>query len=262
MAIPLRSIKYAAGENRTWGLNLGRSRRRSLEVSFWAGPLENRDRVSQAGRLVGLSVPPPEERLQLIPYGLSRAEQNEAPSWGGGADARYAVTSELALYATANLTRFELSLPEKRPFFIEGQELFRQRIQTRAQRNLGRSYLAGVVANRRLDGRDQGSASIDMNLFFTKTLGMTAQLAESYGLHGRGTLAFFVRPSYDSPTRHFHVRYTHLGDRFADNANVVGFIRDDDRREVDSALARTVWPNKGPVERLEYDSNYNAYWSQ
>ena len=37
-----------------------------------------------------------------------------------------------------------------------------------------------------------------------------------------------MRPSYDSPTGHFHVRYTHLGDRFADNANSVGFIRDDD----------------------------------
>lgn len=66
LKIPLASMKKV-----TWGLNLGR-RRRSLEVSFWAGPLENRDRVSQAGRLVGLDVKPPLDRFQLVPFGLSQ----------------------------------------------------------------------------------------------------------------------------------------------------------------------------------------------
>ena len=43
------------------------------------------------------------------------------------------------------------------------------------------------------------------------------------------------RPSYDSSTGHFHVRYSHLGNNFRDNVNDVGFIRDDNRRELDSA---------------------------
>ncbi len=321
LRIPLASMKYAAGEKVTWGINLGRSRRRSLEVSFWAGPLENRDRVSQAGRLVGLDVKPPLDRFQLVPFGLSRLEQGERGSWQAGGDARFALTSKLALYATlnpdfatieadretTNLTRFEISLPEKRQFFLEGQELFRQRIQTfysrriaditaggkllggagpwtlalidaeadpaggggrghftiaRAQRALGRSYVAGMVANRHRDGRSQGSAGLDANLFFTKTLGFTGQLIESYGPYAQGSLAFFLRPSYDSPTGHFHVRYTHLGERFQDNANAVGFVRDDDRREADSALSKIFWIKKGALEKLEYDSNYNAYWSQ
>jgi hypothetical protein len=119
-----------------------------------------------------------------------------------------------------------------------------------------------MVANRRRDGRDQGSASLDANLFFGKTVGLTGQLVESYGLHGAGSLAFFLRPSYDSPTGHFHVRYTHLGERFQENANAVGFIRDDDRREVDSAISKTFWLRKGALEKLAYGSNYNVYWSQ
>jgi hypothetical protein len=321
MRIPLASIKYAAGEQVTWGLNLGRSRRRSLEVSFWAGPLENRDRVSQAGTLVGLAVPPPLDRIQVVPYALSQLQEGEAGSWKAGGDVRYALTSELSLYGTVNpdfatieadqetinLTRFEISLPEKRQFFLEGQELFRQRIQTfysrriaditaggkllgqagpwtvalidaqadpsgeegkahytiaRAQRALGRSYVAGMVANRRRDGASQGSAGLDANLFFTKTFGMTAQVVESYGRYGRGSMAFFLRPSYDSPTGHFHLRYSHLGDRFRDNANVIGFIQDDDRRELDSAIEKTFWLKKGTVEKVSYDSNYKAYWSQ
>jgi len=321
ISIPLASIKYTAGNGVTWGLNLGRSRRRSLEVSFWAGPLENRDRVSQAGNLVGLTVPSPEQRLQIVPFGLSQFEEGEEGTWKVGGDARYAITSQLALYGTVNpdfaiieadeetinLTRFEISLTEKRQFFLEGQELFQQRIQTfysrriadidvgakllgqsgawtlalidteaqpaaggkdahfsvaRAQRALGRSYVAAMVANRRQGGGNQGSVGLDANLFFTKTLGMTAQLAESYGPHGGGSLAFFLRPAYDSPTGHFHLRYSHLGDRFQDNANAVGFIRDDDRRELDSAVEKTLWLNKGAVEKLAYDSNYNVYWSQ
>src|SRR5439155_632846 len=108
-----------------------------------------------------------------------------------------------------NLTRFELTLPEKRQFFLEGQEQFNQRFRTfysrriqdiaaggkllgkqgpwtmvllsaqskpiggggranytvaRAQRDLpGRSTLAIMGANRRLDGKDQGSVSSDTN---------------------------------------------------------------------------------------------------
>lgn len=321
LKIPLASMKYAGGEKVTWGLNLGRSRRRSLEVSFWAGPLENRDRVSQAGRMVGLNVKPPLDRFQLVPFGLSQLQDGERSSWKAGGDARYALTSRLALYATVNpdfatieadqetvnLTRFEISLREKRQFFLEGQELFRQRIQTfysrriaditaggkllgsagpwtlaliaaeaepasgggrghftvaRVQRALGRSYVAGMVANRHRDGKSHGSAGLDANLFFTKTLGFTGQLVESYGPYDEGSLAFFLRPSYDSPTGHFHVRYTHLGERFQDNANAIGFVRDDDRREADSALSKTFWIKKGALEKLEYDSNYNAYWSQ
>jgi hypothetical protein len=120
-----------------------------------------------------------------------------------------------------------------------------------------------MVADRdTVGGPRQGSASLDANLFFSKTLGMTAQAIQSYGPFRSGAEAFFLRPSYDTPTGHFHVRYTHLGDRFADNANVVGFIRDDNRREFDSAIEKTLWVRGGAVERLGYDSNSNIYWGQ
>ncbi|UCC48683.1 MAG: hypothetical protein JSV41_00455, partial [Gemmatimonadota bacterium] len=252
----------------------------------------------------------------------SRLQEDARSEWQAGGDLRYALTPELSAYLTAkpdfatieadqeqvNLTRFELQLPEKRPFFLEGAELYRQRIRTfysrriggvdaggqalgkagpwtlatlvvhgeavgdtasgtyamgRFQRDVfGSSNVALTLANRTLDGENRGSAGLDATLFFTKTLGMTAQLIESWGPYGRGTWGYFIRPAYDSPTGHFHVRYTHLGDRFADHVNAVGFIRDDDRRELDSALRRTLWVQNGAFERLEYGSNYNIYWSQ
>ncbi|GMR13181.1 MAG: hypothetical protein BMS9Abin29_1383 [Gemmatimonadota bacterium] len=321
MAIPLSSVRYSSGEGRTWGINVGRSRRQNLELSFWAGPLENRFRISQAGELSGLDLPTPQRRAQVIAYGVSRVQEGEETAWDGGADLRYQLSSELAFDGTVNpdfatieadqeqinLSRFELRLREKRPFFLEGSELFRQRIRTfytrrisdikgggkvmgkqgpwtlaflgagteeagsvtgaffgvgRVQRDLGRSSVGVTWAGREADGRSQGSVSVDATLFFTQTLGLTAQAVESYGQFGEGSTAFFIRPSFDSPTAHFHVRFTSLGARFADNANAVGFIRDDDRRELDSALEKTLWFETGFFERLSYESNYNIYWGQ
>ena len=322
-AIPLSSIKYAAGKDRTWGINFVQTRRRSLEVASWAGPLDAEGRVSQSGRLTGLDVDAPARRHQVIPYGLARVQEGAASEWQAGVDVRYALTPKTSVYATVNpdfatveadeeevnLTRFEVSLPEKRQFFLEGQELFNQRIRTfysrriseieaggkvlgkegpwtiallnaeseplsssggrgnytvgRLQRDVsGRSAVAAMVTNRRLEGVDQGAVSLDTNLFFTKTLGMTAQVVKSFGLFSHGTEGFFVRPAYDSPTGHFHVRYTHLGERLGDNLNAIGQVQDDNRREVDSAIEKTIWVRSGIFERVKYDSNYNVYWSQ
>ncbi len=322
IAIPLASLRYRGGDDQTWGINFGRSLRRSLEVSFWAGPLETSDlQVSRAGEVLGLQLPPRPRRGEVIAHGLSTLQRGESADWDAGLNVRIGITSRFTFDGTVNpdfatieadqeqvnLTRFELSLPEKRPFFLEGGELFRQRIRTfysrriadirggakligkrgpwtvaflgalsepadgeddalygvgRIQRDLGRSSLAVTWADRRIDGYGQGSVGMDATLFFTRTLGMTAQMVQSYGPFDRGTEAFFIRPSYDSNTGHFHVRYTQLGENFADNANVVGFIRDDNRRELDSAVEKIVWFGGGPLENFAYDSNYNIYWGK
>jgi hypothetical protein len=119
-----------------------------------------------------------------------------------------------------------------------------------------------MIANRALAAVNQGSAGVDANLFFSKTTGMTAQVVRSHGPWQRGGWGYFIRPAFDSPTGHFHVRYTDLGDRFADNANVMGFINDDNRRELDLAVEKTIWRKSGSLQRLGYDSNYNIYWGQ
>ncbi|MYH28327.1 MAG: carbohydrate binding family 9 domain-containing protein [Acidobacteria bacterium] len=322
IAIPLTSIQYRAGDDVTWGINFGRSRRRSLERTFWAGPVDYWARLSMAGTLVGLDVPRQSRRHQVIPYALSRAQERESPLGAVGLDVRYAVTPHLSAYGTVNpdfatieadqelvnLTRFEVSLAEKRQFFLEGGELFNQRIRTfysrriadiegggkllgkqgpwamhvlatradplaagssagyavaRVQRDVAaRSNVGVLLSNRTLDGRNQGSVGGDASLYFTENWGLTGQFVHSYGQYSRGAGAFFVRPSYDSATAHFHVGYTHLGDRLADNVNVVGFIVDDDRREVDAALNKTLWLPAGRVERIQYDSAYDVYWGQ
>ncbi|MCK4931342.1 MAG: carbohydrate binding family 9 domain-containing protein, partial [Candidatus Aminicenantes bacterium] len=68
IAISLTSIKYEPGENKTWGLSLGRSVPRILEHSFWTGPLESTQKVSQFGELTGLELAAVLKKSQIIPH--------------------------------------------------------------------------------------------------------------------------------------------------------------------------------------------------
>jgi hypothetical protein len=322
IAVELSSIKYEPGKNKRWGINLGRSIPRVLELSFWAGPLESPEKVSQFGTLKALDLVKSEKKIQIIPHVISKLEEGEKSELEGGIDARYAfsqmVSGNLTInpdFATVeadqeeiNLTRFELSLPEKRNFFLEGSEIYRQRIrlfysrrisdiyggvkfygksggyefsglstQTKKEPSNGEessnftvfrlkkdvmksSTIGFLAANKLSGGKNRGTAGIDTSLFFTDTFRFTGQFAFSYGDYNNSNIAFFLRPSHDSATFHIHLRYTHLGRRFRDNANVVGFIRDDNRHELDSAIEKTFWVKKWGIDRIKYDSNYNIYW--
>ena len=330
-AIPLRVMQFHPGKNRSWGINIGRSRRSNLEDSFWAGPLESAYRVSQYGEMLGLTLHGGAKRWDLIPYVQGGYEQGRKTSGNAGFDLRYAFRPETMANLTinpdfaiieadeefVNLSRFEVRLEEKRPFFLESNERFRQRIQTfysrriedidvggkllsrngpwdlallsvrsspleadsgpdgaptfehanytvaRAERQVLRSSNIGfMVANRFLGGDNRGSIGLDTTMHLTRTMRFTGQLLRSHGLFKTGRWAYFGRHAWDTPTSHFHFRYTHLGDRFADNVNAVGFIRDDDRREMDSNLEKTLWFEEGPVQRISLESLNKVYWSQ
>ena len=322
IAVDLSCVKYEPGKNKTWGINFGRIVPRNLERSYWAGPLESSHKVSQFGELAGLDLKKTEKKLQVIPHLVSKIEEGEKPYVEGGVDLRYAfsqmISGNLTInpdFATIeadqeqiNLTRFELSLSEKRNFFLEGSEIYRQRIrlfysrrisdiyggaklygkyrgyefsaltaQTKEDESTGEnsanftvfrlkkdvlksSNIGFLIANKYVDGKSKGTAGFDTALYFSDTFRFTGQFAMSYGDYNKDNFAFFLRPSYDSATFHIHLRYTHIGRNFADNANEVGFIRDDNRRELDSAISKTWWLKKWGFDRIVYGSNYNIYW--
>jgi hypothetical protein len=322
IAIDLSCLKYEPGESKTWGLSVGRGMPRALEYSFWTGPLEDEFRVSQFGELSGIDLEKAEKKSRWIPHVISKLEEGTHTEIEGGIDARHAfsqtVSGNLTVnpdFATVeadqeqvNLTRFELSLPEKRNFFLEGSEIYQQRIQLfytkrisdiyggvkiygksggyefsglsaqtekdesrgedsanftvfRLKRDIMKSSTIGfLAANKLIGGKNRGTVGVDTSLYFTNTFRFTGQLALSYGDNNKDNIAFFLRPSYDSATFHIHLRYTQLGRHFRDNANHVGFIRDDNRRELDSRIEKIFWLKKGGFERIEYSSNYNIYW--
>lgn len=322
MRLELSSLKFAPGEGKNWGINFARVVPRHLENSLWNGPLESPNKVSQFGVLRGLDLEKSEKKAQIIPHVISKFEENRESDVEAGIDVRYAfsqmVSGNLTVnpdFATVeadeeqiNLTRFELDLPEKRNFFLEGSEIYKQRIRLfytrrisdiygglkiygksgryefsglstqtkkneatdeesanfsifRLKRDVMQSSTVGfLAANKLVDGKNTGTAGIDTALYFSDTFKFTGQFALSYGDYNNNNLAFFLRPSYDSSTFHIHLRYTHLGKHFGDNANEVGFIRDDNRHELDSDIVKTFWLKKGGIDRIYYFSNYNIYW--
>jgi len=144
MRIPFRTLRHGSGDEQVWGVNFQRNIRRYNEVAFWA-PLDRQRtlyRVSEAGTVSGI-VPPPQRNLKVTPYVLgSRAEGGDRigteTDTEFGFDVKYSITPALTLDATyntdfaqveadevqINLDRFNIFLPEKRPFFLENSGQF------------------------------------------------------------------------------------------------------------------------------------------
>jgi len=150
--IPFRMLRFSGGDDVTWGINFIRRIPRRLETSVWSGPGESEWRVSSFGQLTGLSIHPAEfKRFSFIPYALVVAESHKGFESKFGADLRFRITNDLSADLTINpdfalveadveeinLSRFELFVPEKRPFFLEGIEMYSQRIRQFYSRRIG-----------------------------------------------------------------------------------------------------------------------------
>lgn len=144
LRIPFSVLRYASREGSTWGVNFQRIYPRRLETSVWSGPGETEWRVSAFGTLSSMSPPRSASKWwQFIPYALGVLEEGGDNDGEVGADVRLKYRSALIADLTlnpdfalieadveqVNLTRFELFVPEKRPFFLEGNERFEQRIR-------------------------------------------------------------------------------------------------------------------------------------
>ncbi|MEX2464045.1 MAG: DUF5916 domain-containing protein [Balneolaceae bacterium] len=153
MRIPLSQLRYNGEEptgERSWGINFLREIARKGEASFWSPiPPEASGLVSRSGRLDNIMNLPESRRLEFLPYTsgqLDRAPGNSADPFykqnalgsNIGADVKYGIGSNMTLTATinpdfgqvevdpavVNLTAFETFFQERRPFFLEGSEIF------------------------------------------------------------------------------------------------------------------------------------------
>jgi len=152
MAIPFKTLRYRSGPGQVWGMQLRRGIRRKNEWTYLtpvpaslAGP-QALNRVSAAGTLVELDLPPAGKNLELKPYAIARVmtDRVKTPPVSNdfdrdvGGDVKYGVTASLTADFTintdfaqveideqqVNLTRFNLLFPEKRDFFLEGRGIF------------------------------------------------------------------------------------------------------------------------------------------
>jgi hypothetical protein len=152
MAIPFKSLRYRPGREQVWGVQMRRSVMRknewiflrALPIAIGGGGASGTFRVSMYGTLVGLEAPPQSRNLEVKPYGIagSRTDVNATPRddryADAGLDVKYGITENLTADFTyntdfaqvevdeqqVNLTRFSLSFPEKREFFLESRGVF------------------------------------------------------------------------------------------------------------------------------------------
>src|SRR5690606_14975855 len=151
MRIPFSQLRYRTGPGpETWGVQFQRRIPSTGEDVFWAPILPDMDGfVSRFGRLEGLDVERAPRQIELVPYALAQvtrapgdaadpfyAENEVQPNVGF--DAKVGLSSNLTLTATVNpdfgqveadpavvnLSAFETFFEERRPFFVEGVDIF------------------------------------------------------------------------------------------------------------------------------------------
>lgn len=163
VAIPFKSLRYEAGQGKLWGFHALRFvKHANGETDSWM-PIskDNSALLGQAGHITGLEGISTERTLELIPsITLSETGRRKAPitvaqiADGGrfvnepvrfeaGLTGKYSVTPQVTLdfainpdfaqvesdqlVITAN-QRFPIFFEEKRPFFLEGIDIFRTQI--------------------------------------------------------------------------------------------------------------------------------------
>lgn len=148
--IPLSQLRYSRQDEQVWGLHVWRRLRRNAEETNWQLiPMDNSGFVYSFGELHGVEDLRPSRQIEVVPYVLGQYE-NEADDPGNpfvsgsnsefqtGLDGRIRISSDFTLSLTINpdfgqveadpseinLTTFETFFSERRPFFLEGRDVF------------------------------------------------------------------------------------------------------------------------------------------
>jgi hypothetical protein len=154
IAIPFKSLRYRAGREQVWGIQLRRlvvrknewSHLTNLPLSVAGNGTGGILRVSMYGTLVGIEAPPASMNIEIKPYGISgiQSDLTVEPAIDNdtyadvGLDIKYGITENVTADLTfntdfaqvevdeqqVNLTRFSLFFPEKREFFLENRGIF------------------------------------------------------------------------------------------------------------------------------------------
>ena len=150
--IPLSQLRYSKADEQVWGLHAWRWIDRLQEESDWEPQSSTGPGMLYAfGELRGLKGIPKSQRIEIMPYAVGKLKTFEkvpknpfaknGRTWMGniGLDAKIGLSSNFTADLTVNpdfgqvesdpsvmnLTAFETFYEEKRPFFLEGKNIFK-----------------------------------------------------------------------------------------------------------------------------------------
>ena len=145
MKLPFSQIRYSNQDEQVWGLHFYRVISRKFEADNWQYiPREAPAMVYLFGVLKGVNNIRSSRQVEFLPYALSslnrfKGDENSDPfDFNGGLDAKVGISSDYTLDLSVNpdfgqveadpsvlnLTSFETFFEEKRPFFLEGNDVF------------------------------------------------------------------------------------------------------------------------------------------
>ncbi len=153
IAIPFRQLRFAGGSGpQNWGFLATRHYPRNVEYQLRSSvrDFDRNCQVCQFDTLTGLNDLPRGENLEIVPTVTTQNTENLTGAGSTddetevGLSLRWGITPNVSLNATANPDfsqveadvaqldvneRFALFFPEKRPFFLDGAEIFASPIQ-------------------------------------------------------------------------------------------------------------------------------------
>lgn len=145
MMIPFSQLRYHRKDEYVMGLHFSRSINRKSELSNWDyTPKTAPARVFLFGEMHGISDIMHSRQIEFLPYALSSVQRSgvkktfDPPGVNAGIDAKIGISSNYTLDVTVNpdfgqveadpsvlnLTSYETFFQEKRPFFLEGNDVF------------------------------------------------------------------------------------------------------------------------------------------
>ncbi|MCK5149013.1 carbohydrate binding family 9 domain-containing protein [bacterium] len=162
LAIPLKSLKFDPKKT-VWGINAARHIARKRETCLLVKDMVDPFRISQFASLSGLDLKDLSlKKLTLLPYVQMQLRDESHPSYEAGLGLRYNPVAQIGFEATlnpdfatieadveqVNLSRFEISYREKRPFFLEGNDNYSTRIRQFYSRRIGEIPWGGKVSGK------------------------------------------------------------------------------------------------------------------
>ncbi len=199
--IPLSQLRYAAGEGeQLWGVHAVRTIDRYQEHShLHLIPRENRGMVYEYATLEGIAGLPRSRRVELTPYTSLRHTMGKEREWGYGVglDGKIGLSSDFTLDFTVlpdfgqveadpsvmNLTTIETLYEEKRPFFLEGKNIFSvpsEDMNLFYSRRIGAG--ADILSAVKVSGKSRNGLSLSVLNSVTAREKVTAQPPTSYSV--------------------------------------------------------------------------------
>ena len=139
-AIPFKSFRFPDSEDKLWNIVLGRNLPRTGEIIIW--PTCSREipgLLSQGGQFLVRGKVEKGKNVEIMPVLTALKREGEKLDLEPGVNLKYGINSDMTLDLTANPDfshieadapqidvnlRYALRYQEKRPFFLEGMELF------------------------------------------------------------------------------------------------------------------------------------------